>query len=140
MKSNSIKRYWKQWLKQNLLRFNYQPIFVENYSNGLVYRFKGTTKQISLVITFDGHCESMISFDDVHGKNFDHTVIGYEPLHCSKDELSQKVFEPIIQFTNDFFTCNHRLYLVNYENATEAFIGKEDAFIEATHVTYSIVD
>lgn len=86
---------------------------------------QGISKQISLVLTFDEYCESMIWFDDAQGNNFDHKVIGYEPLHCLIDELTQKVFEPIIQFTNDSFTCNHQLYLIQHGNSTEAYIERK---------------
>lgn len=138
--TSKAKKHWKLWLQQNAHRFNHKPILCEVFSTGFIYSFKGITKQISLVITFDEYCESMIWFDDAQGNNFDHTVIGYEPLHYSKDELMQKVFEPLIQFTNDSFTCNHRLYLVNYENSTEACIKRKDILINEKHTICSILE
>lgn len=140
MTSCKVKNHWKLWLKQNAHRFNHEPILCEVFSTGFIYSFKGITKQISLVITFDEYCESMIWFDDAQCKNFDHKVIGYEPLHCSKDEITQKVFEPLIQFTNDSFTCNHQLYLFNCEGYTEAYIERKDIPINEKHTICLILE
>lgn len=140
MTASKVKKYWKLWLKQNVHRFNHNPLLCKVISTGFVYAFKGITKQISLVITFDEYCESMIWFDDAQGNNVDHTVIGYEPLHCSKDELTQKVFEPLIQFTNDSFTCNHQLYLFYCEGYSEAYIERKDSLINEKFTICSILE
>lgn len=140
MTPKKAKNHWKLWVKENAHRFNHQPIISEVFSKGFIYSFQGISKQISLVITFDEYCESMIWFNDAQGKNFDHKVIGYEPLHCLTDELTQKVFEPLIQFANDAFTCNHQLYLIQHGNSTEAYIERKNIQIEEVHTICSILE
>lgn len=140
MTPKKSKNHWKLWVMENINRFNHQPILREVFSKGFIYSFNGISKQITLVITFDEYCEAMIGFDDAQGDNFDHKVIGYEPLHCSKDELTQKVFEPLIQFANDAFTCNHQLYLIQHGNSTEAYIERKNIQIEEVHTICSILE
>lgn len=140
MTSSKAKKHWKLWLKQNTHRFNHEPISCKVFSAGFIYSFKGITKQISLVIEFREYCESMIWFDDAQGNSLDHKVIGYEPLHCSKDTLIQKVFEPLIQFTNDSFTCSHQLYLFNDEGYSEAYVQRKDILINEKLTICSILE
>ena len=140
MQSRKAKNHWEQWFKKNLHHFNYQPILTETLTNGFVYQFKGIRKQISLVITFDTYCESMIWFNDAQGKNFDHKVIGYESIICSRNKLSHKVFEPIISFVNTYFTSDYKLYLMQYSGVTEAYIEKNTMPIKEIHTAYSILE
>lgn len=140
MLSKKIKSYWQQWLRINTHCFKYQPILLETLSHGFIYSFKGITKQITMMITFDTYCESMIYFDDMHGKNFDHKVLGYELINCSKNDLAHNVFEPLISFTNEYFSLDYRLYLVRYNGATEAYIGKKSLLIEEVHTVCSILE
>ena len=140
MPSNKIKNDWMRWLRINIHRFKYQPILLETLSHRVVYSFRGITKQITMMISFDTYCESMISFDDVHGKNFDHIVLGHEPIDCSKDDLRHNVFEPLISFTNEYFSLDYRLYLVQHNSATEAYIGKNTLHIKEVHTICSILE
>ena len=140
MKSKKVKNHWEKWLKKNLLRFNYPPILIAATADGFVYQFKGITKQIELVITFDGYWESMLWFYNEEGKNFDHKVIGYESIDCLKEELICKVFEPLIHFSNQCFTSEYQLYLVCYGDATEAFIEKNIIPINTMYKQYSILE
>ena len=140
-KSESI---FREWLDQNISRFNYKPI--PNGKGG--FYFKGITKNISLYIAFQ-YPEAMLSFCNIETKeNYDYYSIQYigdEKHNPSKgfydadrtDEIYTyyntyseliitEVFELIIEYCNNNFKEDSSLFLLNYHGSTEAFIASSN--------------
>ena len=137
-----------KWFQENKHRFNTKPIAKAGHG----YYFEGVIKNVHLEISWLP--ESMIFFDSFEtndygdDNNFDQHVIDYimmERYHPQKgyydadrtDEVYDyfptrealyinNIFEPIIEYCNEYITPKHSLYLFDHYGMTSAFIGKTD--------------
>ena len=121
---------WQLWLQTSMDTSEFTPVELLSKSNNLQeYHFKNINKSISLVITFDEYVESMIYFFDINAKAIDHIVLGWEPVASSDEKLISKVFEPILKFTQQKFTPQYKLYILDNEQLTHGFISnKKDEY------------
>jgi hypothetical protein len=140
---------FKQWLKENIQRFNTKPIA----KTGGAYYFEDVIKNVQLRINF-GLPESMIAFDsyitvDEYYDQHSIDYIGYEKYHpqkgfydgdnevydyfpTQKELYINNTFEPIIEYCNEYITPKHSLYFLNS-------FGWSIAFIEVTDENNEIV-
>jgi len=140
-KSKSI---FRNWLDKNIHRFTHKPVQNQDGS----FYFYGITKAITLIFDFR-QPEAMLSFNDIDtNQNYDYYAIQYignlqyHPLKGFYDAdrtdsnfryynsyenlLIAEVFEPIIEYCNKNFIKNNALYLIDYQDYTEGFIGSCD--------------
>jgi len=138
------KLIFRQWLHENIHRFNNKPI--SNKKGG--FYFDGITKAISLIIDFY-QLEASLSFNDIHtGENYDYAYIQYigklklDPIkgfydadrtdkiftyyNTFKELITTEVFEELLKYCNKNFTGDKSAYLVNYGGSTEWFIASTD--------------
>jgi len=135
---------FRKWLYENIDRFNNKPF--PNSKGG--FYFKGITKAISLHIDFL-QPEAELSFNDINtNENYDYNAIEYigrEKYNPAKgfydadridklytyyntyqELITTEVFEPIIEYCNEYFKEDNSLYLINYDGSTEGFIAPSD--------------
>ena len=138
------KSIFKQWLSENIHRFNNKPI---HNKKGEFY-FEGITKAISLIMDFD-RLEAMLNYTDIDtGENYDFGYMQYigelefDPIkgfydadrtdkvyiyyNTFKELIITEVFEEILKYCNKNFKKDNSVYLINYGGSTEGFIASTD--------------
>lgn len=136
-----LTTYFDKWLKKNINQFKYKPIKIAFGR----YIFEGIIENITLFIDND-NCEIDIYFDNDDGENYDHLDIGYiqRARHIKtkgytdldwideyknrfyptyKEILIKNLFEPLIQYCDDYFIEKNHLYLADMSSVTFAMIG-----------------
>ena len=132
MYHTKVRRVFRQWLKKNIHRFDFQPYSVNKQHT--IFRFKGIITHIELVMDYQ-RPEAMIFYlnPDNPKRNIDHTVIEYIGLerydtqkgYYDADRVDHiyeyfptqemlyihNVFERIIAFVNEKFVAGSFLYV-----------------------------
>ncbi len=144
MNATRLKKIFRQWLKENIHRFNHRPYAVNSVHNE--YYFEGISKNVTLVMNYNLP-EAMIYHKDPQHPNecCNHEVIeyigdeqydrqrgyydsdrtdhNYTYYPAQKELYIHEVFEKIITHTNEKFMETNALYIYRFSHSSSSVIA-----------------
>jgi len=135
VKSNTIKLdianiVFEKWFNKNQYRFNTKPIISKQTKDGFIIEFEGIIKNISIIVRPIPEVSFIFEYDGEWVDSLDIAYIGQEMYNPEKgyydsdrvngiftyfdtrEELYiNDVFEPLIEYCNEYLTDKHSLYM-----------------------------